>query len=506
VTRHLGTRRSLFGLALLGVVVVGLLSPAAGADDGFVAGSGRARASLFEIVPRTGGLSIPVNLGRALTTYQGTAANASSTAVKPPSEPPPAQPAADDCGGKAPGGGSNNTSSNGRAGPGPSKPPSFAFPFLSTLEVNSNDKGAEAGKQADMAATPGRSPVEAALQHQEVAASKDPLAKASTTSGHLLFDGIEMTGGRAEAVTGVVGGKTRLAHALVTIHRLNLLDAVILEDLRWEASQRTGTAGGTEGSFTIGRVISGGTRLPSVDLPATGDPLAAVNQALVPTGLAVDPPRVETVDGVARVTPLSLRLADSALGRQIVGPLVAAFQPVRDPLVQGLLGFSCDFGTAVTVADIAAGMLSGSGGVSFDIGGVSATTEGTRYDNPFAGPIDDGRLDGAGGLEPLPAPAEPLLALSPSAPASMPLADASFASDLPPSGGGAALTDPASASAGEVAAPGSPEPAYLGPASRRLPGHRGGAALAVGLIGLTGIVALGAADALHLRRASPSTP
>ena len=491
------------GLALLGVVVTGLLSPAAGAGDDFVAGSGRARASLFEIVPRTGGLSIPVNLGRALTTYQGTAANASSTAVKPPSEPP-SQPAADECGGKRPGGG--GSSSSNVAGPGPSKPPSFSFPFLSTLEVNSNDKGAEAGKQADLAATPPMSPVEGALQHQEVLASKDPLAKASTTSGRLFFTGIEMTGGRAEATTGVTGGTTRLAHALVTIHRLNVLDAVILEDLRWEAKQRTGAAGGTEGSFTIGRVISGGTRLPSLDLPATGDPLAAVNQALVPTGLAVDPPRVETGDGVARVTPLSLRLADSALGRQVVGPLVAAFQPVRDPLVQGLLGISCDFGIAVTVADIAAGMLSGSGGVSFDIGGVSATTEGTRFDNPFAGPIDDGLLDGAGGLEPVPASAEPLLVpLPPSAPASSPLAE-NVISDLPSSGRGA-LTDPASAGSGsEIAAPGPPEPAYLGPTSRRLPGHRGGAALAVALIGLAGIFALGAADALHLRRASRSAP
>ena len=50
----------------------------AGADPTFVAGSGRARASLFEIVPRTGGLEIPINFGKALATYRGVTATATS--------------------------------------------------------------------------------------------------------------------------------------------------------------------------------------------------------------------------------------------------------------------------------------------------------------------------------------------------------------------------------------------------------------------------------------------
>jgi hypothetical protein len=489
------------GTAVIGLAIVGLLAPGAGAGEDFVAGSGRARASLFEIVPRTGGLTIPVNLSRALATYQETAATATSTAVKPP-----APPAAGDCGGKAPGPGRKDN-------PGPRKPPGFAFPFLSTLEVSSTDKDAEAGRQADMAATPEASPVEAAFQHQEVRATRDPLGQASTTAGVVSFQGIETSGGRVEATTGVTRDGTRLAHALVVIHRLNILDAVILEDLRWEANQRTGANPGTEGSFTVGRVIPGGPRLPGATLPATGDPLAAVNQLLAPTGLGIDPPRVDDSGGTVRVTPLSLRLADSAVGRQVVGPLVAAFQPVRDPLVQGLLGVSCDFGTAVTVADVAAGMLSGSGGISFDIGGVSATTEGTRYDNPFAGPVDGnlgaGPLDGGAALAP-----EPIAAPG-SAPGSLPATsvlgvdEAGRAAGTPGDGGSDGLTGATASGSGAVggtAAPGFPEAAYVGPAARRLPGHRGGAALAVGLLGVTAVVALAGADAFHLRRGSRTIP
>jgi hypothetical protein len=513
VTRQFRLRRYLGVVGWLGVLISALVATGtgAGAEEDFVTGSGRARASLFEILPRTGGLSIPVNLGRALTTYQGTAASASSTAVTPPSTAPsesPSQPVAD-CGGTSP----------APPGPGPApqsesggKAPGTEFPFVSTLEVTSDDEGAAAGRQADLAATPPGSPVQGALQHQEVVASRDPLARASTTSSRLAFAGLaELTGGEAEARTGVVEGRTRLAEAVVTVDRLVLVGGlVVLDNLRWEAVQRTGAGETADGSFTIGRASVSGRALPAPAATGAGDPLAAVNQALVPIGLALDPPRFERSDGVARVSPLSLRLADSALGRQVAGPLVGALQPVRDPLVQGLLGVSCDFGLVVTVADVAAGILTGSGGVSFDIGGVSATTEGVRYDNPLAGPIDNGFADWA---PEMPAPEVPGARTGPAiAAADAGLLPAEESAGLPipvddpgrgrPSSG----PRPSQAAAGVDPGGSAAQPASIGPTSSRLPGRRGGAALVVGLIGLAGIAVLGAADGLHLRRAARSMP
>lgn len=484
--------------ALIGALAVAPLAfgAGAGADEDFIAGSGRARASLFEVLPRTGGLTIPVSFGRALASYQGTRAEASSIAVKPPSGPPPGAPVAE-CGEApdAPGGGGGGDA------------PGLSFPFSSNLAVDSDDEGAEAGRHATLAAIPADSPVQGTLQQQDVSARRDPMGEAATTSGRLaLTDVIELTGGAADAKAGVVDGQTRLAQAVVTLARLSVLaDAVVLEDLRWMATQRTGEGEGAEAEFTVGRVTVGGTPVP-VAPPGGADPVAVANTALAPTGLAFDPPRVEQADGVARVTPLSLRLADSPLGRDALGPVLGGAQPVRDPLVEQLLALSCDFGAAVTVADVVLSMGSGSGGVSFDVGGVSATTEGTRFDNPFDGPLDLGFP----GLE-------------------LPSGDTGLPVTLPPApdlltppplteGTGAAFPDLAYGNApafgattpapggDEVAAPG-PDPVAsfqpaLGPTTRQLAGRRGGTALAIGLLGLAAVLCVAGADALRIRRAA----
>ena len=512
MTRYFRPRRYLGAVGLLGALITALTATGtgavAGAETDFVAGSGRARANLFEILPRTGGLTIPVNLGRALTTYRGTAATASSTAVKPPSEPPLERAAADDCS-TAPVHGRGARSGTSTAD---RKAPSTDIPFASTLEVNSEQQGAETGRQANLAATPPESPIQGVLQHQEVAASREPLGRASTTTGRLAFAGLaELTGGQAEARTGVADGRTRLAEAAVTVARLVLVDGlIVLENLRWEAVQRTGAGERAEGSFSIGRVAVSGVPLPA---PPTGaDPLVPVNQALAPTGLALDPPRFDPSGGVARVSPLSLRLADSALGRQVAGPLVTALQPVRDPVAQRLLAVSCDFGLAITVADVAAGILSGSGGVSFDIGGVSATTEGVRYDNPLAGPFGDGSLGFEAQPPSLdsPAGAGPAAVQRPDNPNGPVHLDDPTSSLLPIDEPGLSRPSPdprpSQEMAGALPGSGGAQPAFLGPTSSRLPGHRGGTALVVGFVGLAGIVLVAAADALHVRRSTRSIP
>jgi hypothetical protein len=504
----------------------------AGAGSDFVAGSGRARASLFEILPRTGGLTIPVNFGKALVTYQGLSATATSGGVKPPSQ----NSADGGCGGGfQPPGGGNGGGGNGPGGGGPPAPPSpgggkgpsTSFPFVSTLTVSTGDKDAAKGRQMDQLAMPPGGPVSGALEHQEVAATTDPSATAATTSGRLAFGPLaEMVQGRTEATTGVVDQKARLAHAVTTIDRLNLLGGmIVLGDLRWEATQRTGDGERADGGFTVGSILFQGQPLPPPPalpaLPGGGqngaplpDPLAALNTALAPTGIALVAPHFDVVNGAAQVSPMSLRFADSALGRVVLGPIVGALQPLRDPIVGGLLAASCDFGTAVTVADVATGVLTGSGGISFDFGGVTATTEGEHYDNPFAGGVGDtapgeGDLGALPDLGPEPAPAAAL---------SGPAADTGVNSG-PPADLGAPIGDSLGAPSGSGsgsgsrpalgAAPGG-EAAFatptglFGSTSRHLPGHKGGRALAVAALALLIVAALAAADAFHLRRASRS--
>jgi hypothetical protein len=360
-----------------------------------------------------------------------------------------------------------------------------------------------------------------------VAANADPSARATTTSGRLGFGPVaEIVQGRTEATTGIVDGKARVAHAVTTIDRLDLLGGMItLVDLRWEATQRSGAGEGTDGGFTVGSVLLQGKPLPAPPTLPTApgsngsplpDPLTALNTALGPTGIAVVAPHFESANGIAQVSPMSLRFSDSALGRVVLGPIVGALQPLRDPIVGGLLAASCDFGTAVTVADVAAGVLTGSGGISFDVGGVTATTEGEHYDNPLAGGPGDGSELGNGGdlgalpdLGPEPAPATALGNPLPDTGAGTTPGDfgaPSGDSFSGPSGSGSG----GGAGAGLGAAASSDEAAFANPAgafgstSRHLPGHKGGRAVAVAALALLAVAALAAADAFHLRRASRS--
>ncbi|MDQ1514460.1 MAG: hypothetical protein QOE80_290 [Actinomycetota bacterium] len=513
-------------MAILALVPLGT---GAGAGTDFVAGSGRARASLFEILPRTGGLTIPVNFGKALVTYQGLSATATSGGVKPPSQ----NSADGGCGGgfQPPGGGGGNPGGGAPAPPSPGggKGPSTSFPFVSTVSVSTGDKDAEKGRQTDQGSFPDGSPVTGRFEHQEVSANADPSARAATTGGRLGFGPVaEIVQGRTEASTGVVGGRAREAHAVTTIDRLDLLGGMItLVDLRWEATQRTGEGERADGAFTVGSVLLQGKPLPAPPtlptVPGSNgsplpDPLVALNTALAPSGIALVAPHFESVGGIVQVSPMSLRFSDSALGRVVLGPIVGALQPLRDPIVGGLLAASCDFGTAVTVADVAAGVLTGSGGISFDFGGVTATTEGEQYDNPLAGGLGDtGDLsDGGGGdlgalpdIGPEPAPATALS--GPAVDSGLP--GATTAEPGLPTGDG--LSGPSGGGSGSGsrpalgAAPSGDEAAFanpgaLGSASRHLPGHKGGRAVAVAALALIAVAALAAADALHLHRASRS--
>jgi hypothetical protein len=503
----------------------------AGADPTFVAGSGRARASLFEIVPRTGGLEIPINFGKALATYQGLSATATSGGVKPPSQ----KSAEGDCGGglQPPGGGGGGGGGDAPAPPSPpgeDKGPSTSFPFTSTLSVSTGDEGADKGREIDQGSFPVGSPITGRLEHQQVWATADPSARAITTTASMGFgSGVEILNGRTDADVKVIGGEAREAHAVTTIDRLSLFgDFIAFTDLRWEATQRTGEGERAEGRFTVGGVLLGGSPLPAApkppaDLPGGApqptlpDPLAALNTALAPSGIAIGAPRLENAGGVIRVTPMRIRFADSALGRAVLAPVVSSLQPLRDPVVGGLLALSCGFGTAVTVADVATSILTGSGGISFDFGGVSATTEGEAYDNPFAGGIGDAIDLGDGGFGGDAVPGLPDLgSAAPIPTGSGPLVDTGAGTGSPvdygaSSGGGLGVPSSTSGSgAAAGAGPAGEEVAYADPAglfgssSRHVPGRKGGPALAVAALALLTVAALAAADAFHLRRASRS--
>jgi hypothetical protein len=171
---------------------------------------------------------------------------------------------------------------------------------------------------------------------------------------------------------------------------------------------------------------------------------------------------------------------NSKLGRQFLGPVLAAVQPIREPLADQLIPIlkqpkeivggnpnDCDQTTfpdlsvAVLAADLGIGIAAGSSDLHIELGGVNAYTEGQRFDNPF----------GPGEFRP------PVLPESVSVPGAP----------------------------GSPAVPGTPGDegtlavAQPGGGQRTIPGGRGGIAVAVGIAGLAVAVALAIADYRRMR-------
>ena len=140
----------------------------------------------------------------------------------------------------------------------------------------------------------------------------------------------------------------------------------VLRGLEWRVVQRLG--GPPQATFSIGSVEIGPTRF-AFDSPAElAAGLDALNRALAPTGLSLAAP-VATPEGLS---PLVIKLRDSALAAQFVGPvysqaLAAGVNQLESTLVSGLP----ESGLAVTVANVGLAALTGHGGLAVELGGVS---------------------------------------------------------------------------------------------------------------------------------------
>lgn len=255
-----------------------------------------------------------------------------------------------------------------------------------TLKADSRDDASRKGRSLTYLGQNG-----VAAGQQDVQATPEPMGRSTTSIGSLTIPGVvTAAGGTTAAVARIVDGATREATATASVPRLVLGGGVVvLENLRWAASQRTGAKPGSDASFTIGGISVGGQQLPSQTADQLAAAVTAANGALAPTGLRIDLPAVEKRGsgdvGTVALSPLALRMADSPLGNQLLGPVLGAAQPIRAQVIQALLQIRCQFSTEITVADVVIGAFAGGGSLSFEFGGVTASTDGTRYTNPLLG-------------------------------------------------------------------------------------------------------------------------
>lgn len=219
-----------------------------------------------------------------------------------------------------------------------------------------------------------------------VAATKVPSARAVATTAASDGAAVSVGGGRATAVTEVVDKAARQAHATVELD-VDLAGVVQLSNLRWDALHRTGKAPAAEASFDVGTARLLGAPVPIESLEALEQ---AINTALEVTGISVTFPRVERFKeptDLVRITPMLVTLRDSQAGKTVIGPGLNASREQREQLFVDLSEAFCDAAGILLVGDIGVSIASGTGFVTYAIGGAEAISGEFISEDPFGDPI-----------------------------------------------------------------------------------------------------------------------
>ena len=337
--------RSFGALVALAVLVLATLTtPQAAAQDApFGVGSGRAAAKYLRVGPSRGSLSLSPTVGLALSDFLNTR-------------------------------GRGDVRTADFAALADSLPPEVAE-GLPSLKVESNEEGAEDGRTATIG-TPAEVPVGLSAATLRASAGTAPFGRSSFETAPVDLDVLAVSGGTAEAFSGIVDGNVREAVGTVQIGKVDIGGGVlVLEGLRWKAVHRTGADSVEQGTFTVGSVSVAGQSFgaPEGAEQPLADALAAAQPLLRPLGIQVTLPTPRIEGGVVELTPLRIRVANSELGA-VVGPVLEAAQPGREALVDGLRGATEDVDAAILLTDVALGVLAGGSTLDIELGGVTAQT------------------------------------------------------------------------------------------------------------------------------------
>jgi hypothetical protein len=245
--------------AALSTVAPGL---AGSAEKPFVSGSGNAYAQVYRAGPTAARLSLAPVIGLSLADYVSTV-------------------------------GRGETKAADWAGIGvserrlPDNTPS--------LRVESTDENSEKGQTVIVAGGKDESGNGGGAIELFARATDAPLGESHVRLAGMSVPGlIEFSNGEAHTSVGVAEGKLRISRSDVSIAEVLFADTVKLLGLRWEAVQQTGSGNEKKlsGKFTIQGATIAGTPLPIPEEGASlGQVLGPINQALAPTGFAIQPPR-----------------------------------------------------------------------------------------------------------------------------------------------------------------------------------------------------------------------
>lgn len=455
-----GLRTRLWVVLALVTAMAMVASPspqAAAQEASFGTGTGRASARYLKVGPSRGSLSLSPTIGLALSDFLNTR-------------------------------GRGDVRTADFAALEDSLPPELVE-ALPTVKVESTEEGAEDGKTATLG-TPAEVPVGLSAATLRASAGTAPFGRSSFETAPIGLEVVTISGGTAEAFSGVVDGNVREAVGTVEIGKVDIGGgALVLEDLRWTAVHRSGGASAEQGAFTVGAVSVAGQRFgaPEGAEQPLADALAAAQPLLGPLGLQITLPTPRVEEGFVEMSPLRIRVANSELG-SVVGPGLEAAQPAREALIDALRSGSEDVDAAILLTDVALGVLAGGSTLDIELGGVTAQTAepterfvfaaGGGFDLSSGSPTESG----ASGTASVPSAASPSrVGSAPTAPVELP---------APLAGAGTGVDDGATSdvAAGTV------------PVSSTATGGGAGPLLLIGLAAAAAAVGAGTVDYRRLLR------
>jgi hypothetical protein len=378
-----GRRTGAAALAVAGAaLVLSGLAPAAGAQEpvpesttttsttttlpydpnNFPNGEARASADTFELNVKQGNANIGMTYGRSLSNYMDITGSSEARALD--LGVLPVLFGVEQCDGSAP-----------VLNPA-------TFPVVT--RADSSEAGADASRRAEafMPGT-GTSDHGPSAGFQDATARPGPWAHATTESADADVFLVALRGGRTEVTTSLED-HVRTAHAVTTATELSVFGGLFtFENPKWEAIARSGRVSVAEGRFTFSSAkVLGIPRTPEDAMADLAGFKAGLEQLLAPLGVQFELPTVEVTGNRVIVRPMAFRIVDPPWGAQVIAPFLADLKPLRDSLIQQALDEDCKNETTVLLLDVILGVVSGSGSVEIEAGGVDVSTADTDFPSP----------------------------------------------------------------------------------------------------------------------------
>lgn len=458
-SRLLAYRRTAAIAAVWAAAMAGLVltSPSASGQEAVEPGRANAYAQGIKVNPRTGGLSFGITYGMALAGHQNNSAVGESRSA--------------DLGVIG-----TTLAGAGCDGGDPTLPREDQ---PQPLVVRSSDEEAareesENGVEKKAQATDAPFAEAVAI----TAATGDPAA-------------VQIGGSTSRTASGIIDGARR-ATAVTEVSDITFAaGAFVIKGLRWEVVHQTAPTEAVTGSFTIEGIEAAGVPIPTDDVVGA---LAELNELLAPLGISINAPEVRDEAGIISVEPMSIGIVPSETRDGVLGSVLSGLSPVRESVIDALIGIDCGNASYITIADIVLGSITGAGSLSIELGGVNATSSEIQGTSLLGG------LPSLGSLS-------PAVPASPAGGRSLGSSGGGGSSGAFGGGGGGTTSGVSDTATTDETSPGaSADDETALPDVQPLSGSRGGPLIGVGLGGLLLLAALAEGDRRKMRAAQRSVP